>query len=467
MKRRPTPFDSLCELPTLMNAWKQVRANKGAAGVDLMTIAEFERDLIGNLQDLSARLGEGRYYPMPVRTVEMKKRSGGTRTLGILTVEDRIVQRGLLDVLEPVWEPVFDDNSFGFRPGRNVEMAVKRVLDYRAAGDLFVVDADIQDCFGSIRHDLLMRSVGARVKDKRLLAIVRMYLDTGQALGDGGPDDAPLIERLSGYATDSVNAAVGSLLDERGYGGYGGYGGYANYGGYGHAPLTGGYQLEQAEQDESEIRRQARKEALKRLGRDAALLGLTYFGRTRRLLSPTALAIAGATALVGVAYPAAARALRKHLGNEPSGKGAVQGGALSPLLCNIHLDGFDLALRRANLRLVRYADDFVICCKSEAEARRAMELAERELAALELRLHPGKTRIVRFDQGLDFLGYRFDQFAINASPVPQQASVAAALAASREKIAPAVARLKQAASEKARKGRERISSAAERLKKKE
>ena len=454
MLKRQTPFELLCELPTLMAAWKSVRANKGAAGVDLVTVAEFERDLMGNLQSLAERLREGRYYPMPLRTVEMKKRSGGTRTLGILTVEDRIVQRGLLDVCEPLWErQVFLDCSFGFRPGRNVEMAVRRVLDYRAAGDAFVVDADIRDCFDSIRHDRLMRQVGERIRDKRLLALIRMYLDTGQALGTDPGADGTLIDRLSGYAADSVNAAVGHLLEERDYGGYGGYAGLPPGDPYGAPPP-----------DESALRRQARNEALKRLGRDAALLGLTYLGRSRRLLSPASLAVAGAAVIAGAALPVASRALRKRLGADPGGVAAVQGGALSPLLCNIYLHEFDIALCGAGARLVRYADDFVLCCRDEGEARRAMDLAARKLEELGLQMHPEKSRIIRFDQGLEFLGYRFEQFAINAAPVPRDRPLAAAvLDESRERLAPAVARLREGVAAQARRGADRIGEIARRL----
>lgn len=453
MNKKHSYFEQLCELAVLMNAWKAVRANKGAAGVDLVTIAGFERELLGRLQDLSERLRQGRYYPMPLRTVQMKKASGGLRTLGILTVEDRIVQRALLDVLEPLWEPAFSPYSFGFRPGRNVEMAVKCVLDYRQAGDAYVVDADIQDCFGSLDHELLMRLVAARVKDKRLLALIRMYLDSGQALGGDEAGDAPLLERLSDYASESVNAAVGHLLDERGYGGYQSYGQ-----GYGQA-LPEDY----AAPDETEVRKQARKEALKRLGRDAALFGLTYLGRTRRLLSPASLALTGAAVVAGAAYPVARRALRKRFGLDPARAGAVQGGALSPLLCNIYLHEFDVALTRAGLRFVRYADDFVICCRDETEARRALETAARKLEELKLRLHPDKTRLVRFDQGLEFLGYRFAQFTNNAAPLPAATSVTAV---ARDKLAPAVAQLKQSAAAQTKKGTQQLAALRQKLKKK-
>ena len=441
MNKRLTPFDQLCELPALMAAWKQVRASKGAAGVDRVTIAEFERELVANLTDLSQRVREGRYYPMPARTVEIPKRSGGTRSLGILTVEDRIVQRAALDALEPLWEPAFLDCSFGFRPERNVAMAVKRVLDHRAAGDVVVVDADIQDCFGSIRHEQLMSFVSARVRDKRMLALIRMWLDSGQALSSAGDNDTPLLERLTGYATDSVNQAMGHLLEERS--------GYAAYRGY--AP-TYSYETEAAPVDEDALRRQARNESLKRLGRDAALFGLTYVGRARRLVSPTTLALAGAAVVAGVAAPLAVKAARKHfgwIGWDVGPIGTVQGGALSPLLCNIYLHEFDVALTRAGLRLVRYADDFVICCRTQAEAERALALAARELERLGLRLHPAKTRVTRFDEGLEFLGYRFEPFANHAvaAPAPQSASevAAALLEKSRAQLAPATARLKEKA----------------------
>lgn len=458
--KRPTPFDQLCELETLMPAWKQVRANKGAAGIDRVTIAEFERDLLGNLAGLAARLREGRYYPMPVRTVEMKKRNGGTRTLGILTVEDRIVQRGVLNVIEPLWEPAFLDCSFGFRPERNVEMAVKRVMDFRAAGDVFLVDADIRDCFGSIRHDRLMQLVGARIRDKRMLALIRMWVDSGQALSADNFAESSLLDRLTGYAGESVEGVITNLLDRRADSLYGGYAGYA--------PNSYPAMPEAVEAEQAQARSEANKEVIKRIGENVIVLGLANLGRVRGLLSPTGIVLAGAAALATAAYPAASRAIRRRLGNSPSAVGTVQGGALSPFLSNIYLHEFDQAMIRAGLRLVRYADDFVICCRTESEAQAAMALAARKLADLGLQLHPDKTRIARFDQpaGLEFLGYRFDQFTNNAKPLPPEKSVAAAvLAESRERLAPAAARLKQGVGQQARKGVEKLSSLTARFKK--
>lgn len=425
MSQRPTPFETMTEPASLLRAWRRVRANRGVAGTDRVTIAEFERDLEANLAALAARLREGRYYPMPVRLAQMRKAGGGTRTLGILTVEDRIAQRAALEAIEPLFEPAFLACSYGFRPNRSVEMAVERALDYGANGDAYVVDADIADCFGSLDHDLLMRLVGARIRDKRLLALIRMWLDTGQALptserAEGSADGLKLWERTTGYLTDSVDAAIMRLMDERGYSSYG-YAGYTDY--YAGAAATDEAEGAGAKGSDpaEEARRQARNEALKRLGRDGILLLLTYANRTRRLLSPTTLALTGAAALGLVVYPAAARAVRRRIGARAAGGvGAVQGGALSPLLSNIYLHEFDVEMTKAGLHLVRYADDFVILCRDEAQARAALALAARKLAALRLRLNPEKTRITPFAAGFVFLGYRFGGAETGAARAPRR-----------------------------------------------
>lgn len=413
MHQKMSIYDQLCEVPTLMNAYKLVRSNKGAAGIDLTTLAAFERDLMSNLDDLAARLREGRYWPMPLRRFEMQKANGKTRTLGIFTVEDRIVQRAALDLLEPLWEPSFLECSYGFRPNRNVEMAVKRVLEYRAAGDVYIVDADIADCFGALDHGVIMNLVRQRVRDKRMLSLIQMWLDAGQVFQAAESEtsaSAPLAERLADYATHSVGEAISHLMDEHSYGG--GYGAYSNY--------PGEVGLENVPQGDpaAEMRKAARREAFKRLGRDAVLLGLTYFGRARRLLSPATLAITGAAVLATAAYPAASRLIRGRWGNRSGSAGAVQGSALSPLLCNIVLHEFDVAVTKAGFRLVRYADDFVITCRDEQEARQALDFAGRKLAELRLQIHPEKTRILRFEQGLEFLGYKFDPFQMTATPAP-------------------------------------------------
>lgn len=413
MDKKRQYFEELCRPESLMRAWRSVRRNHGAAGIDLVTLAEFERDLTSNLDDLSARLRAGSYFPMPLRRFEMEKADGKRRSLGIFTVEDRVAQRAAFELLEPLWEPSFLECSYGFRPARNAEMAVKQVLDYRAAGDGWVADADIADCFGSLDHEIVMNAVGQRVRDKRLLNLIRMWLSAGQVFGRAdtpASEQAPLIERLGDYATGSVNEAVNYLLDERGYG--------SGYRGYNPYPQDSGEEDELAN-PVAASRKAARREAYKRLGRDLALLGVTFIGRRGRLFSPITIALAGAAAVATAAYPAASRYLKRQLGSGINdGRGAVQGSALSPLLCNIVLHEFDVAMRRAGYHLVRYADDWVVICRSEQEARQALEFAARRLAALRLQLNPDKTRIIRFEQGLEFLGYKFDRFLLTATPAP-------------------------------------------------
>ncbi len=284
MNRRPSPFDLICNPDHLLRAWRSVRRNRGAAGIDLVTIADFERELMSNLNAIAARLREGRYYPMPARVFEMKKAGGGIRKLANLSVEDRIVQRAVLDAVEPVFESVFFDCSFGFRPNRNVQMAVERALGYRAAGDIYVVDADISDCFGSLDHNILMRLVELRIRDKRLLGLIRMWLDCGQVLPQplaAGADEKShsMVDRMGDYATGSVNDAITHLLDESIYG-YGHYSGYRQTAYEDDEPVT-----EPTDEEAiSEAHRRARKEALRRLGRDGLLLLLTSATRARRWL---------------------------------------------------------------------------------------------------------------------------------------------------------------------------------------
>ncbi|MFN0124104.1 MAG: reverse transcriptase domain-containing protein, partial [Blastocatellia bacterium] len=380
---------------------------------------EYARDLEANIDSLAARLREGRYYPLPVKNVDIPKPGGGVRTLGIYTLDDSIVQRAAKDILEPVFEPSFLPCSFGFRPGRNVPMAVKQVLDWRAAGDMFLVDADISDCFGSLDHDLLMQLFAARIRDKRFQQLIRLWLDTGRVLPKPGQDGGQgLPERIGEWLSDSADGVVSGLLGDR----LGGYGyGYGN--GYQHEyQAPGGYETAD-EPGPGQLRRQARAEALKRAGGAGLMWALTYAGRAGRLMSPAGLALTGAAVIAAAATPMVTRKLGQWRNGEADRlHGIVQGGAISPLLCNLYMHELDVAMTQAGFRLARYADDFVVCCRDEAEARRAMNLAAQQLSAMRLRLHPQKTRMARFDEGIEFLGYRFAQFENTAAPISPQAN---------------------------------------------
>jgi retron-type reverse transcriptase len=472
MNRKHLPFDLICDPEFLMIAWKQVRANRGAPGVDQVTIAQFERELPRNLQGLAGRLREGRYYPMPARTFEMKKANGGVRTLAILTVEDRIVQRAALNALEPLFEPAFADCSFGFRPQRNVQMAVERALSFRAGGDLYVVKSDVSDLFGSLDHDLLMRLATTRVRDQRMLGLIRMWLDCEQALPRPVAEASTtpgVIERLGDYATGAINSAVTHLLDEGA-----GYGRYPNYPPgqfYGAAEV---YAPDSRDHEEamSELRRRARIEALKRLGTDGALLLLTSAARARKLITPTTLAVGSLAALAAAAYPKAAQMWRERAAAHDSGVGAMQGGSLSPLLANIYLNEFDLAMGRAGWHLARYADDFIIATRDEQSAMAALETAACELGKLKLRLNTAKTSVKRFDQGVEWLGYSFHPHLLAAAPAPpdDRASLAEwrrqakdAVIRVAEQAAPAAARFGEGAKQKVNAGLARLKSVVQRV----
>ena len=271
--------DKVYQPENLRAAWEKVKANRGSGGVDGQSLAAFEQGLNKNLRQLHEELRTDRYRPQPVRRVKIPKagKPGEWRPLGIPAVIDRVCQQALLQRLEPIFEPLFDDSSFGFRPRRSTKDALRKIWGEIKAGAEWIVDADLKDYFGSVDHEKLMTLVAQRVADGRVLM---------------------LIEQM----------------------------------------LTAGYQEQ---------------------------------GR----LFPTP-------------------------------QGTPQGGVVSPLLSNILLTPFDREMRRRGYQLTRYADDWVVTCRSRREAEAALRCAEKILATLGVRLNPSKTRIVHVRQGFAFLGYK-------------------------------------------------------------
>jgi RNA-directed DNA polymerase len=274
-------IDKVYAPKNLESSWDKVRRNQGAAGVDGQSVMKFGSQAAKYLGELHEALKEGDYRPQEVlRCWIPKPGSDAMRPLGIPVVKDRVVQGALRNVMEPIFERLFVEQSYGFRPGRSCMGALRRVDELLKAGYTWVVDADIRSYFDTIDHGILMAEVEKEVADGKVLALLRSYLN--QKVMDGAK---------------SWNPAAGT----------------------------------------------------------------------------------------------------------------PQGAVISPLLANIYLHPVDLALQRAGCEMVRYADDLVILCKSEGEARKALELLRAELGARKLELHPEKTRIVDATQpgGFEFLGYRF------------------------------------------------------------
>lgn len=276
-------IDKVSALDNLSQAFKKVKANGGAAGVDHQTIEMFEKDVIKNLKVLSQQLKEDSYRPQPVRREWIEKPgSKEKRPLGIPTIRDRVVQTALRNVMEPIYERDFAEPSYGFRPRRSCKGALRRVQTLLKKGYKIVVDADIRGYFDTIPRTPLMQRVEKKISDGRVLELIRSFLKQG------------------------------------------------------------------------------------------VMEGLKYW-------TPE--------------------------------EGTPQGAVISPLLANIYLDPLDKRMTSKGYEMVRYADDFVILCKTEQEARLALAEVQLWMEENGLQLHPTKTRIVNAAErgSFDFLGYHFER----------------------------------------------------------
>jgi group II intron reverse transcriptase/maturase len=271
----------------MVDAFRNVRRNRGAAGIDKVSIALYQKNLLENLVALKRVLKDRSFRPLPSRRVWIPKGDGKTRPLGIPAVRDRVAQEVLRQLLSPLFERIFHDDSYGFRPGRDCHMAVERVIELRRQGYTHVLDADIKGFFDNIPHDVIMAAVVAEVADGNILGLVEQFLKAG-------------------------------VMEEG-------------------------------------------------------------------LFRPTPV-------------------------------GTPQGGVISPLLANIALNGLDWRLHGAGYRFVRYADDFVVLCRSEAEVKAAHDLVQQHLTQIGLTLSAEKTKQTRFREGVAFLGFVMSSRTVTMRP---------------------------------------------------
>ena len=272
-------IDKVYKRKNLEMAWEKVKENRGSGGIDGQTLDTFEVQLNRQLDRLHRELKEDTYQPLPVRQHPIPKRDkpGEYRMLGIPAIYDRVCQQALLNRLEPIFEPIFDEASFAYRRGRSPKDARRKIWKEIQGGSEWIVDADLRDFFGSVDHEKLLTLVAQRVADGRVLRLIKAMLKAGS---------------------------------------------------YGEGQLF------------------------------------------------------------------------------PSERGTPQGGVVSPVLSNVLLTPFDREMRLRGYQLTRYADDWVITCKSAAKARAAVDAASRVLKQLDVVLHPQKTRIVHVREGFEFLGYK-------------------------------------------------------------
>jgi RNA-directed DNA polymerase len=268
-------------------AFRNVKRNRGAAGIDKVSIQLFENNLDQNLLSLMQSLKDRSYRSRPLRRVHIPKGDGKTRPLGIPAVRDRVAQEVVRMLLSPLFERIFHNDSYGFRPARNCHRAVERVIELQRQGYTQVLDADIKGFFDNIPHEVIMAGVCAEVADGNILRIVEEFLKAG-VMEDG-------------------------------------------------------------------------------------------------VFQPTRL-------------------------------GTPQGGVISPLLANIALNSLDWRLHDAGFRFVRYADDFVVLCRTAEEVKEAHGLVERHLTQVGLTLSAEKTKLTQFREGFAFLGFAISAWAVTMRP---------------------------------------------------
>jgi len=219
-ENRVNLLEEILDRNNLNAAYAQVLRKKGAGGVDGMQVGNMKRWLKENKEEFLEALRTGRYTPQPVRRVEIPKPEGGTRKLGIPTVLDRLIQQAIAQVVMPIFEKTFSETSYGFRPGRNAQQAIKQAEEYYRAGYTKVVDIDLAQYFGTVNHDMLINMLRKGIKDERVIALIRKYLKSGVMEGGMVSPSAtgtPQGGNLSPLLSNIYLTKFDQLLESRGH----------------------------------------------------------------------------------------------------------------------------------------------------------------------------------------------------------------------------------------------------------
>ncbi len=218
--RQPDLIEKMLERDNLLKALQAVERNRGAAGVDGMEVAQLRAYLRERWSTIREQILKGEYEPRPVRRVDIPKPGGGTRMLGIPTVLDRLIQQAIQQTLVPLWEPEFSGHSYGFRPGRSAQQAVKAAQRHVNQGKRWVVDMDLEKFFDRVNHDVMMARLERKIKDGRMLGLIRRYLESGimrqgvvEPRTEGTPQGGPLSPLLSNILLDDLDKE----LERRGH----------------------------------------------------------------------------------------------------------------------------------------------------------------------------------------------------------------------------------------------------------
>jgi RNA-directed DNA polymerase len=205
-------MEQVVERQNMLSALRRVETNKGAPGIDGITTASLRAFLIEQWPEIREQLLNGTYQPKPVRRVEIPKPDGGIRLLGIPTVSDRLIQQALLQILSPIYDPTFSPHSYGFRPGCKAQTAVEQARQYIGEGYRWTVDLDLEKFFDKVNHDILMSRLARRIKDKRVLVLIRRYLQAGVMINGcraetvkGTPQGGPLSPLLANIMLDELD----------------------------------------------------------------------------------------------------------------------------------------------------------------------------------------------------------------------------------------------------------------------